>query len=369
MRIPSVMAFILALGATASAQADPRYIVVFHEGVDVDEASAELGKRHGAPVETVYKLALRGFAGPLGAKAARAIAEDPRVKSVEADGVASIDAQQIPSGVTRIGGLLSSTAAIDGKDTRVDVDIAVIDTGVLPTHPDLNVVVNVGLKRGVFVAGAGKDDNGHGTHVAGTAAALDNATGVVGVAPGARIWAVKVLGRNGSGSYADIIAGIDYVTAHAKDIEVANMSLGGPVSTALNLAVANSVASGVTYAVAAGNSAKDAKDFSPASEPSAITVAALDESTNKLASFSNFGALVDVIAPGVNVNSTYITVKGSATYATLSGTSMASPHVAGAAALYRATHPTAAPADVVGALKGSSTETVAGYPLINVTGY
>jgi subtilisin len=203
-------------------------------------------------------------------------------------------------------------------------------------------------KQVKFTSEASLDDkNGHGTHVAGTIGALDNNAGVVGVAPGARIWSVKVLNAQGSGNMSDIIAGIDYVTANASSIEVANMSLGCEcTSAALNTAISKAVAAGVTIVVAAGNSAKDSTTYSPANHPDAITVSAIadfnglagggaastcySDVDDTFANFSNFGAPVDIAAPGVCINSTW---KGSA-YKSISGTSMASPHVAGAAALY-----------------------------------
>ncbi len=232
---------------------------------------------------------------------------------------------------------------MDNVDTPLDVDIAVIDTGSQATHPDLRVVTQVNFTNEL----SPDDRNGHGTHVAGTAAALDNGAGVTGVAPGARIWSVKVLDRNGSGYLSDVIEGIDYVTANAASIEVANMSLGCQCQTAaMDEAIRRSVAAGVVYAVAAGNSAMDAATFSPANHPDVIAVSAVADFNGKpgggaaatcrsdvddtLADFSNFGGVVDIAAPGVCITSTW---KGSA-YATISGTSMASPHTAGAIALY-----------------------------------
>jgi subtilisin family serine protease len=223
----------------------------------------------------------------------------------------------------------------------VDADVAIIDTGIELTHPDLNVFKNVTYVRRTS---SGNDDNGHGTHVAGTVAALDNSIGVVGVAPGARLWGVKVLDKNGSGYTSDVIKGVDYVTANAASIEVANMSLGGGNSPSLNAAIASSVAQGVVYVVAAGNSAADAGNYSPANSPDVLCVSAIVDTDgtggglgpgtsygadDTFASFSNYGSVVDIAAPGVNIFSTY---KGQ-TYATLSGTSMASPHVAGVVAL------------------------------------
>jgi subtilisin family serine protease len=236
---------------------------------------------------------------------------------------------------------------IDGvDDRRVNVDVAVIDTGVDLDHPDLNVVGWTRCTRGSCRTNGSDDGNGHGTHVAGTIGAKDNNIGPVGVAPGARIWSVGVLGANGSGSTADIIAGVDWVTARASTIEVANMSLGGQfTSSALTNAITNSVNAGVVYVVAAGNSDMNAANFTPANHPDVITVSALadfnglagggasptcrSDVDDTLADFSNYGATVEIAAPGVCIYSTW----RYGGYNTISGTSMASPHVAGAAAL------------------------------------
>jgi subtilisin len=273
--------------------------------------------------------------------------------------------------VNRAEADLSQTAQIDGIDGRVDVDVAVIDTGVDLSHPDLNVY-RAGAKS-CSVALSANDDHGHGSHVAGTIGALDNATGVVGVAPGARIWPVKVLNATGSGFNSDVICGIDYVTANADEIEVANMSLGGSGADdgncgltsgdAMHAAICDSVAAGVTYVVAAGNNAADAQEFVPAAYDEVITVSALADFDGKdggdaaatcrtdvddtFASFSNYGEDVDLIAPGVCIRSTWM-LGG---YNTISGTSMASPHVAGGAALYAANNPAATPQRVKAALQ------------------
>jgi subtilisin family serine protease len=213
--------------------------------------------------------------------------------------------------------------------------------------------------------------------VSGTIGALDNGTGVVGMAPGARIWPVKVLTDLGSGLNSDVICGIDYVTAHANEIEVANMSLGGSGSDdhncgatnddAMHAAICSSVAAGVTYAVAAGNDSADASTSTPAAYDEVITVSALADFNGQpgggaaptcrtdvddtFADFSNYGSDVDLIAPGVCINSTW----KNGGYNTISGTSMASPHVAGAAALYKSTHPSATPAQVKSALQAAGT--------------
>jgi len=268
--------------------------------------------------------------------------EDPRVIAIEPDRIVVAFAQEIPTGIDRIDADLNPLANIDGIDERVDVDIAILDTGIDENHPDLNVVEFVN-----FVSNSSNDDRqGHGSHVAGISAALDNNEGVVGVAPGAKLWAVKVLGDNGQGSTSSIISGIDYITQHADEIEVVNMSLGGEFSSnILDQAISNSVSAGVIYVVAAGNDGRDAASFSPASHPEVVTVSAMADSDGKsgalgpstsagnddsFATFSNFGAVVDIASPGVDIQSTF----RDGGYAKLSGTSMASPHVAGIAALY-----------------------------------
>jgi subtilisin family serine protease len=233
----------------------------------------------------------------------------------------------------------------------VNIDVAVIDTGIDLTHPDLTVAGGRNFTGGSPTNYS--DANGHGTHVAGTIAAKDNTIGVVGVAPGARLWAVRVLDRSGSGTMSGVISGVDWVTSNASTIEVANMSLGGGNSAALNSAIDKAVAAGVTFVVAAGNSSTDCRSSSPANSTNTgvVTVSALDQN-GSLAYFSNFGLNfsddagaengVDVTAPGVNI---YSTAMGSG-YTTMSGTSMASPHVAGTAALCKAANPSMTPAQV-----------------------
>ena len=374
----------VVISSPASAQKIPsRYIVVLN---DVDEPGAvanEMASKHGFSIILVYKYALKGFNAIIPEATLDKVKNDPRVDYVEedqkvfafpkppgkgkpdkGDGGGDKIAQALPTGVNRIDADLSATAKIDGVDERVDVDIAIIDTGIDPKHPDLNVVNHVRCTG----TGANKDQNGHGTHVAGTAAALDNNIGVVGVAPGAKLWGVKVLDATGSGTLGCVIAGVDYVTSHADEIEIANMSLGFEgSSSALDEAIANSVAAGITYAVAAGNSAKDAATFSPANHPDVITVSAIadfdgqpgglasptcrNDVDDTFADFSNFGNLIELAAPGVCILSTWL----GGEYNTISGTSMASPHVAGAAALYMANIPSASPAEVRDALIAAGT--------------
>ena len=345
------------------------WIVTLEPGASADSVSAEHSRRFEARIDHVYRHALDGYAARMSDQAAAKVARDPRVASVERDQVVTIAAPQpVPTGIDRIDGELSSTLAGNGGGT-VDVDVAVIDTGIDPKHKDLNVVGGKNCSTGTSWA----DGNGHGTHVAGTIGAKDDSVGVVGVAPGARLWAVRVLNNQGSGTRAGIICGVDWVTANAATIEVANMSLGGSGtdsvcggSDSYHNAICRSVdEGGVTYVVAAGNSSANAATYVPATYEEVITVSALADFNGEpgggaaatcradvddtFADFSNFGADVDLIAPGVCIRSTW---KGGG-YNTISGTSMAAPHVAGAAALYKATNPTANPAAVKSALVGA----------------
>jgi len=359
-------------GKTAGKKIPGHYIVVFENSVDNPGtlAKAQIA-RQGGELGFVYHQGIKGYSAQLSSGAVAALRRDPQVKYVAPDRYVEAYAQSVPTGVRRIGTLENSVAGIDGKDTRVDADVAVIDTGIDYQHPDLNVYKRTNCvpsgenletegKIKSCTEGSGTDGNGHGTHVAGTIGALDNEIGVVGVAPGARLWSVRVLNNEGAGSESWIVAGVEWVTAHAGEIEVANMSLGGPEGVtfpAMEEAVNASVAAGVVYVVAAGNSSGNVSSFSPAKNPNVISVEALvdydgnpggeagslindgskhceepsahenygDDDT--LAWFSNYGATI--AAPGVCVLSTWTGKQ----YAYLDGTSMASPHVAGAAAL------------------------------------
>jgi len=348
--------------AAAPAELGERYIVVLKSGRQPETVS----RRHGLSPTHSYSHAIRGFAGRLTAAQRTRLAADADVDYIEKDLVAHTCAQTLPTGVNRINADLTPQAGIDGVDQRVDVDIAIIDSGIDLDHPDLNVYYNQNF---IDSADDGDDDNGHGSHVAGIAAALDNGLGSVGVAPGARLWALKVLDSNGDGYFSDIIEAVDFVTAHAADIEVVNMSLSGEGQmSSFRSAIQNSVAAGVVYVVAAGNDGinvygPDRKfntrdDVIPASYPEVMTVSAIVDTDGRagalgsttsygdddtFASFTNYsttvtagnpvtspGAAIDVAAPGVNIYSTY----KNGGYSTISGTSMAAPHVAGAVALY-----------------------------------
>lgn len=393
----AVFALVLVSPGVADAQspADPdripgSWIVTVEPGNSPDQVAADHARDNGAQVSHVYRYALRGYSARMSDTAAARVAADPRVRTVVADHAVHTDEQSLPTGIDRIDADTNATAQIDGIDQRVDVDVAIIDTGIDPTHPDLNVVDGKNCSRGNSWA----DGNGHGTHVSGTVAALDNGIGVVGVAPGARLHAVRVLDNSGSGSWSSVICGIDWVTSRASTIKVANMSLGGTASEGtctdggLHQAICASVNAGVTYVVAAGNSAVDAKTSVPASFDQVITVSALADFNGQpgggaaatcrtdvddtFADFSNYGADVDIIAPGVCIQSTW---KGGG-YNTISGTSMATPHVTGAAALYKATNPSATPTQVQAALQAAGTDNWATgtdpdgthEPLLNVAG-
>lgn len=318
------------------------YIFVFEDyvaGNAANDRARQLVGQANGQLRHVYTTAIRGFSARMPAEAAaRLAANNPQIAYFEADQIAfpfppppgrgpggggddggggSGPAQETPWGISRVGGAAAPTGRAFVIDSGVDLD-----------HPDLNV--NVADSRNFVSKGrdnGGDDTDGHGTHVAGTIGAIDNNIGVIGVAPGAEIVAVRVLGNNG-GSYSDVIAGVDYAAQIGQPGDVANMSLGGGRSDALNTAVENAAASsGVVFVLAAGNSGADSNNYSPASANGAnvLTVSATDINDN-FASFSNYAnPPVDCAAPGVAVFSTY----GGGGYATLSGTSMAAPHVAG----------------------------------------
>jgi subtilisin len=367
-----------ALSANAAPSSDTgaadSYIVVLKDTAASGKVAKEHSSRHDAQIGHVYRSALKGYSARMSPTAVARIQQDSRVLYVQRDGAVRTTAQTTPTGINRSNADASPTAAIDGVDNRVNIDVAVIDTGVDLDHPDLNVYTAgaVNCARG----GKSADDgNGHGTHVAGTIGAVDNGDGVVGMAPGARIWPVRVLDNRGSGTFSGIVCGVDFVTANADKIEVANMSLGGggaddgncgnSNNDAMHRAICNSVAAGVTYVVAAGNESSNAAGSVPAAYDEVITVSALadfnglpgggapatcrSDVDDTFADFSNYGADVDLIAPGVCINSTW---KGGG-YSTISGTSMASPHVAGGAALYKANNPSASPSQVKSALQNA----------------
>lgn len=350
-RASVVVALCLAVfGSIFAAQAEVvtgDYIVVFNESaIDPAVIADQHAALFGADISFVYSAALKGYAATIPTSLVGAIEADPRVAFVELDGPVQAMAQVLPWGIDKIEADLSSTKAGDGTGAITNVNVYIIDTGIDTGHPDLNVVNHVSM-----VKGPNKDCNGHGTHVAGTASARDDAADVVGAAPGAALTGVKVLNCAGSGTISGVIAGVDWVTTNAVKPAVANMSLGGSANDALDTAVKNSAAAGIFYAVAAGNDGKDACLYSPAragagTNNGIMTVAATDSADGE-ASFSNFGPCVDVWAPGVSILST----KSGGGTTTLSGTSMSSPHGAGGGALYLSGKPADPPATVEAAIK------------------
>ena len=402
--------------AAATTAVTQPYIVVFREAAvapagsklgsrEIDEQRvsalvADISRRAAFAPANVFSTVLGGFSARLTPVQVATIGSDPSVASVTpdasvkleesprdgpliAENQVSLSSPAVPAGIRRIGATHSETADIDGGGGRVDVDVAVIDTGIDSSHPDLNVAG--GYNCTSDNRGAWQDGNGHGTHVAGTIGALDNGSGVVGVAPGARLWALKVLNNAGEGLVSWMVCGIDWITAkRAGDtrqplIEVANMSLranlpsggddhdcGRTIRDAMHAAICRSVAAGTVYVVAAGNDQNDASRYRPGTYSEAITVSAMTDYDGRpgglgsrpfgctggypddtWAGFSNFGSDVDLIAPGVCVLSTWAGNR----YAYASGTSMASPHVAGAAALYLVRFPGARPQQVRMALE------------------
>lgn len=301
----------------------------------------DLAARYGGTVDHVYSSAVHGFATHMSAQQARRLAADPSVAYVEQDRTFTLAETQTnpPSyGLDRIDQRslpLSNTYTFDTRATNVHA--YVIDTGIRFSHQDFGGRATSGLDAVDNDMNA-SDCHGHGTHVSGTVGGNS-----FGVAKGVQLVGVRVLNCAGSGTTAQIVAGVDWVTRNAIRPATANMSLGGGANTTIDNAVANSIASGITYAIAAGNSNQNACNFSPARVPAAITAGASDRSDVR-ASFSNFGTCVDLFAPGVSITSAWFS-SDTATN-TISGTSMASPHLAGGAALILAANPTATPQQV-----------------------
>jgi subtilisin len=367
------------LPATASADQE---IVLLRPGVD----PARFADTHGLTPTRLYR-ALPGFAAPIAPAKARGLRTNKLVRLLTPDrpivrtgypnrGKDGANGQPrheqvVPTGVSRVGGLQSPTAAINGVDKRVDADIAIVDDGADAQHPDLNVAGVVNCLGEPYKAGW------HGTHDAATAAAIDNNFGTVGVAPGARIWSVAIFPPTGPTTLEIVLCGLDWIVAHADTLDVASMSAGfegfddpncgvdppDPV----HAAICTAVAGGVTWIASAGNDSADTATTVPAAYDEVIAVSALADydgrpgglaeptcrpfgvfigADDTFATFSNFGADVDLMAPGACILSAW----ENDGYGLSSGTSMAAPHVAGAAALYRAVHPAASPAEVKAAL-------------------
>lgn len=349
-----------AAAAAPAGQGEPvgRYIVVLRDGEDPYAVAREHTEQLGARVSFVYTAALDGYAAALPEARLEQLRADPRVELISEDRAVAATAQQLPTGISRV----AAPAATGGTIPSFPFAVAVIDTGIDTTHPDLTVVGGKNCSTGTSYA----DGNGHGTHVSGTIGAKNDGAGVVGIAPGIPLLAVRVLDNRGSGSWSSVVCGIDWVTQNAagtsltggRPIRVASMSLGGSGSDgacnadALHRAICNSTNAGVLYVVAAGNSNANLATFVPATYREVLAVTAIADFNGQpgggasptcrsdvddtSADFSNFVSVSDtteqahtIAAPGVCILSTW---KGSS-YNTISGTSMATPHVSGAAAL------------------------------------
>ena len=338
----------------ADKRIENQYIVVLKDDVaDVDTEAARLEHQFGADRGNghTYRNAIKGFSVRMSEQQAIRLANDPRVDFVEEDGVVSLGTTQTGAtwGIDRIDQRdlpLNGTYTYNATGTGVKAYI--IDTGIRATHTQFAGRVISGFTA--INDGLGTNDgNGHGTHVSGTVGGS-----IYGVAKNVTLVAVRVLDASGSGTNSGVIAGVDFVTSdhQAGQPAVANMSLGGGISSALDTAVTNSINDGVTYAIAAGNDNVDACSTSPARVASALTVGSTT-TTDARSSFSNFGTCVDIFAPGSSITSSWNT-SDTATN-TISGTSMATPHVTGVAALFLETNPTASPATVAAAIINSST--------------
>ena len=350
---------VLAAGSPTAIKGS--YIVTLKKAAGFKAASSAgkgLVNEYGGTVKKTFGAALNGYTANLSATEARRLAADPAVASVEQNQTVHLtDTTQssAPWGLDRID---QAALPLSGTYTYPDtagsgVTAYVIDTGVRITHSQISGRASYGYDE-VDGDTTAQDGNGHGTHVATTIAGS-----TYGVAKKAKVVAVRVLDNNGSGTTAGVIAGIDWVTTNHSGPSVANLSLGGGASSTLDTAVRNSIASGVTYAIAAGNSSANASSYSPARVTEAITVGATTN-TDAKASYSNYGSVLDLFAPGSSITAGWNT-SDTATN-TLSGTSMATPHVAGAAAVYLAGHTSATPAQVSTALVNGATSGVVTSP-------
>ncbi|MFF8839701.1 S8 family serine peptidase [Streptomyces sp. NPDC015130] len=361
--LPAVAAPAAAEGVIENAGAEGAiagsYIVTLEESAQAETAEGRaVAAEYGAKIKKTYTSALNGYSVELSEAQAKKLAADPAVKSVAQNRVFKINATQPSPPSWGLDRLDQRALPLNQSYTYPDtagqgVTAYIIDTGVRISHSDFGGRAFNGFDA-VDNDNVAQDGNGHGTHVAGTVAGTAH-----GVAKKAKIVGVRVLDNNGSGTTAGVVAGIDWVTRNAVKPAVANMSLGGGADSTLDTAVRNSIASGVTYAVAAGNSNANASNYSPARVTEALTVGSTTN-TDARSSFSNYGTVLDLFAPGSNITSAWNT--GDSATNTISGTSMAAPHVAGAAALYLGDNPSATPAQVGTALVNAATPNVVTSP-------
>lgn len=358
-----------------------RYIVMLASDADPTKVLSKHRAREGTVAERSFKHAFRGFTARLDKAQRAALLADPTVVAVVPDEVIQVTAQTVPTGVSRVGATSSAIAKINGVDERVDADVAIVDTGIGP-HGDLNIAG--GYNCSTSDRTRWYDENGHGTHVAGTVGARDNSWGVVGVAPGVRLWAVRILNSSGAGLLSWYVCGLDWILAQRDPndssrplIEVVNMSVaktgkddgrcGAVNQDILHAAICRLKTAGITVVAAAANERRSAANYVPAAYNEVITVSALADTDGRpgglggnrcyswgtydrddtFADFSNYGSDIDMIAPGKCIWST----RAGGGYGYSSGTSMAAPHVTGAAALYKSTRPLATPAEVREALR------------------
>ncbi|MBW1596851.1 S8 family peptidase [Streptomyces sp. JJ38] len=347
------------IGANSALAVEGSYIVTLKDnGVSAaSQGGEDVVEKHGGKVEETFTHALNGYAATsLSAQEARRLAADPAVDKVYANQTHTISAEQTDPPNWGLDRIDSPALPLDQSYTYPDgggegVTAYVIDTGVMVEHEDFGGRAEDGYDA-VEEDDVAQDGNGHGTHVASTIAGEAH-----GVAKNATVVGVRVLDDNGSGTTAQVVAGIEWVAENASGPSVANMSLGGGVDPVLDEAVKNAIAAGVTFAVAAGNESQDATNVSPARVEEAITVGATDDADG-MASFSNYGAPLDLFAPGVDITAAW----NDGSTKTISGTSMATPHVAGVAALYLADNGEATPEQVSQALTDAASPDVVTNP-------